>query len=311
MPACRWKILSVRETNVLWTLATDIDGFAYSVQRMSFDDGPESFTEFLGQFSEWDDVIYVFDLVPPSFEKGLPGFNRMRRTLAARLDRIMAALLLSNMHDRYKTVVVCSGFEDEDELEVLERDGLKVISTEGILELIRQAGGDRERLDMFYDVMRAYSYTKTLDDIYRFVLYAIAERYSLLDNVSMLDRLLFVDVDIPVSIVGDRSALLLGLVEEPDLSVLDDQKRMVNIEHMSRAAHIEYENRNEQFEGILSQLTSFWKHNAASFARRYHDEHPDFEGEIEIDVDEIVSSMLLAHAKEAYDAGVPIEDILC
>lgn len=282
---------------MFWVLITEIEGFGYSVQRGWNKDGSLlPFAPVLDRISNRDDTICVFNPVPTSSSP-----YELRRSLTERTGWvIMSRLIPSNMHDRYKEIVVCMGFEDDPEQEEFKGRDLKVVDKQEMFELIEQAGPDPQRVDVLFDVAYAQSYIWTVNEIERMLCYFIAKTYF----VSGQDRP-------EARFCGNKEAVLLGIAEKPDWSVLEDEKRASDIEHISNRACQAYEHRKRELKARLFELRKAWERNARFLAQRYHEAHPDLNGEIVVDASEIVSIMLLDHAKEAYDTGVPIDDIFC
>lgn len=297
---------------MLWALANDFDEYGYSLRRDLNGGRGYAFADLMKFISNEKNVLFVFDCLRAADFKGdIKNFKGLSQAFTKRAEQTMPLFIMSDIRDGYDAVIFCQGFDTDRDCELLERDGLEVIGSDEFAARIRKAGPNQKRLSRFYELMRAVSYGQTLDAIEGSLCAHVAKAYSMLDYSSMVSILLDDEVDLPVSITGDEDALMLGIPEMPDFSLFDDEKTAEDVDQIAKVVYAEYGNRNEQFEGLLKKIKYAWWGQGHSFAERFHDEHPEFEGEIEIDAGELVSFMMFDHAKDAYDAGVPLEDIIC
>ena len=298
---------------MLWALANNFDEYGYSLRRDLNDDrGYASFIDLMKFVSKYDNVLFVFDcLSAAEFKGSIENFRGLSSMFSNCTKKLMPLFVMSDIRENYDAVVFCQGFDTDPDCELLKQDGIEVISSNELHIRIKQAGPNQQRLDRFYEAMRAIVYAQALGDITQSLSSFVAKAYSKLDYSDMISLIFNEEVNLPVTITGDDTVLMFGIPEMPDFSLIDDEKMAGDIDQIAETVYAEYGNRNEQFEELLNKIHHAWLEQGDFFANRFHDAHPDLEGDIEIDASELVSFMMFDHAKDAYDAGVPLEDIIC
>ena len=300
-----------------WVTVTDIKDFGYMLKTHSPDrgeDGYKTFGEVVDILAADGLVLAVVDELLP-FESGnedVSSKSLLHSGLIA-ISAIMPQLLISNVRKRYASVIFCRAEANDPDLKVLERVGIEVMDSKEALAFIKDASLDEQQLTLFYDVVHADAYRSSVHWISQLICRGITSEY-LHRRDDGVDQDNLDAWQMKTSIVGELDALLLGIPARPDLTLLDDVERLRNVRRLNAYARVvfsEYGQRDESERALLRQIDSAWAQIFPSCAKAYCDAHPQQTPPIEIPVEEIINLMMLDHAKEAYDAGVPIEDIIC
>ena len=97
----------------------------------------------------------------------------------------------------------------------------------------------------------------------------------------------------------------------PDEKTFADKDLMRDVARISHTVIGEYGDFNAEAKKVIWDLEEAWEDAVPMFAELYLANHPDASDEIVISTEEIIQTMFLDYAGEAFAAGVPIEDILC
>ena len=225
------------------------------------------------------------------------------------VSEIMPKLVLSHMHDRYGAYLFIHDGKGELTLPFRMRLGVTVKSFEKLSKCVEKAGLDEKRLDRFYDIIYSISYGMIALKISHSLIDAV--RYEYERRGKKHSR------DVRISMKGKVEDLFLGIPDPPDAGSFDPTPYIYEGEQSKGKGHIEnavfakYGKRDAEARQVLSEIRNAWGKVRLFFGQAYCDIHPEMPEKIEIPVEEVISIMMFDHAKEAYEAGVPIDDIIC
>ena len=204
---------------------------------------------------------------------------------------LLPRVVLSKM-PTYASAFFAQATLDDPQRKLLERDDFDVFDSESALAMVRKMGPDEEKLADFYKLEYAEEYKWTMDCITECLTKAVQSEQKVFAHIE-----------------GNPTDLLLGIPKPPDKEILANESLLSKPVLRFGEAIDEYGDANAEAKKTLQSLKSAWQANAATFAELFVKNHPELTRTMT--VEEIIETMLLTHAKEAYDAGVPISDIFC
>ena len=298
-----------------WAIASDIKGFAFnSVFDISGPKAPhrKDLGNIVKRLTRRGRMLAVLE-PGEEFKSEKPPLSFDAQSWSRNvLFAILALLLCSKKARRYKSVFLCRAASDDSDRELFKHRRCEVLGFEEAVAMIRDAGVDEKRLSQFYDLEYAHMYDITREQVYLiFISEVINEiefrregrrpnRFAVKEKASELTKA-----------ADDKDFFLLGMLEKPDKKLLSSRELLNNIDELSLITRQIYGNRNAETEKLLLDLGNAWFNAIPSCVRSYLDEHLEIEDASAVSIEDLVRGMLLEHAEEAYNAGVPMEDIIC
>ena len=231
-------------------------------------------------------------------------FKTNLRTAMQSLIYIAPLFIVSELQDEYSSVFCCCTTPDDPDLAFLEREEVDVMDTRAAKSMLEAAGEDPALLDQVLAAAYAYKYEEVLGQI----------RTSLMAGLSGDGDILtfLTDPKVKPVLIGNVEPLLFGFVGKP--GKIERRHRLENFGDIGRqvASLLDtYPGYRAQDRHMLDTLARTWRGIAGSFNGAFWECYPDKPRDEMITADEIIAAACLDGAKEAYEAGVPIEDIFC
>ena len=298
-----------------WVSAANINGFNFLLMKdpRQVDAEHRPLEEVLDDLAANGRVLAVVDETKLSDVTDKFLLSRWSNQALIALFTVLPCVMLSKA-PAYASAFFCRATLDDPERKLLERDDIDLFDSEGALAMARQMGADKEKLAAFYAVEYAYACNRAVEEIVLSLSHAVRDVYPrrwVTISPGGRARPRKTRQLVSVSLTGNLLDLLLGIPDLPDEKTFADKDLMRDVARISHTVIGEYGDFNGEAKKVIWDLEEAWEDAVPMFAELYLANHPDASDEIVISTEEIIQTMFLDYAGEAFAAGVPIEDILC
>ena len=295
-----------------WHVAYNFEGCRFTLEKQEETDlryALEHLEDVIDKVASYGRVLAVilFDNDLPynvGDEERKNAFFESSTKTTVSMYRIMPFLITARNYCGYSAVFACQANPDDPDLVLLERDGVDVMKRSEAIAMVESAERDEHRV---YETMEL----TYLDEYYR-ALGRIRRAVEMgLSGVGCCTRKIIVPkLKTEIIELKDTEALLLGLVEKPEIQKTWPATLVGQDAGRLAAVAVKYPEYREKERAALASLAAAWEGVSPKLGELFWKDH-DRGACMTVFADDVISTMCLENARDAYGAGVPIEDIVC
>ena len=288
-----------------WTIAKDFNGCRFTIDHSHDFTDPDqavslSETKVVEELTRQGRLLVLMEREPLS-QKGKKGTTGWAWQKSGRINlyTVLPVLIVRKDHCGYSSVMSCCPNPNDPDLALFERDDVDVMGHSEAMTMAKCAEEDPDLVAEAMETVFIDEYARAVSRIHNAVSRGLSGPDGYRKPVTQLVN------------VGGVEKLFLGLVERPQFD-FSDLKEIHEVAGWFEFVGISHSDYRVAERRLLTDISECWERVAAAnlgdvFWKRF----PDKDRAEIISADEIIEAMCLEGAKEAYDAGVPLEDIIC